>query len=172
VYHRIGDILPDTVIGIELADLDGDGDLDVVTGGYSGLNILRGGYTDATREEDHPLVTPASTAGRIAWFANPGDPSGEWIRHDISRRVRGMFDQFIARDMDGDGDVDLVATRGNSGRFDGVFWLEQLRSAQSAKSFRPARKDESRALALPPANWIDLYEQDVTLTPPNKRVPQ
>ncbi|WP_374408810.1 FG-GAP repeat domain-containing protein [Pelagerythrobacter sp.] len=168
-YHRIGDIRPDAVIAIELADIDGDGDLDAVTGGYSGLNILRGGYTPATREEDHPHVTSASTVGRIAWFANPGDPAGEWTRHDISRRVRGMFDQFIARDMDGDGDLDLVGTRGNSGAFDGVFWLEQVRSPRPVRSFRPAREDESRALPLPPADWIDRYERDATLVPPNKR---
>ncbi len=168
-YHRIGDVLPDTVIGIELADIDGDGDLDAVTGGYSGLNILRGGYTGATRERDHPAVTEASTVGRIAWFANPGDPAGEWHRHDISRRVRGMFDQFIARDMDGDGDIDLVGTRGNSGAFDGVFWLEQIRTANAVRSLRPARRRESRALALPPSDWIDVYEKDATLVPPNKR---
>lgn len=168
-YHRIGDILPDTVIGIELADIDGDGDLDVVTGGYSGLNILSGGYTAATREEDHPGVTSADTVGRIAWFANRGDPAGAWTRHDVSRRVRGMFDQFVARDMDGDGDLDLVSTRGNSGRFDGVFWLEQVRSTAPARSLAPARRTESRALPLPPADWIERYGTSTTLMPPNKR---
>ncbi|MBB5281835.1 FG-GAP repeat domain-containing protein [Pacificimonas flava] len=169
VFHRIGDILPDMPIAIELADLDGDGDLDLATGGYSGLNILQGGYTDATREEDHPFVTSASSVGRMAWFANPGNSSGTWTHHDMSRRVRGMFDQFAARDMDGDGDVDLVGTRGNSGRFDGVFWLEQVRSETPQRSFRPARAVESRPLSLPPENWIALYERNVTLTPPNKR---
>ena len=35
-YFRIGDTLPDVVVGIALADIDGDGDLDAITGGYSG----------------------------------------------------------------------------------------------------------------------------------------
>ncbi|WP_459788303.1 FG-GAP repeat domain-containing protein [Alteriqipengyuania sp. 357] len=169
VYHRIGDILPDMVIAVEVADFDGDGDLDAVTGGYSGLNILKGGYTGATREADHPGVTASSTVGRIAWFENSGIAGGEWQRHDISRRVRGMFDQFIARDMDADGDLDMVGTRGNSGRFDGVFWLEQVRSGTPRHAFTPARKAESRALPLPPSHWFDRYEEVNTLIAPNKR---
>ena len=39
-----------------------------------------------------------------------------------------MYDAFIPRDMDGDGDVDFVTTRGNSRSFDGVQWLEQVRT--------------------------------------------
>ena len=168
-YHRIGDIAPDMVIAVELADIDGDGDLDAITGGYSGLNILKGGYTGATREEDHPSVTASSTVGRIAWFENPGSAGRDWTRHDVSRRVRGMFDQFIARDMDGDGDIDLVGTRGNSGRFDGVFWLEQLRTPDPRAAFTPARAQESRPLPLPPHDWLDHYDEANTLIAPNKR---
>ncbi|RIJ26850.1 FG-GAP repeat domain-containing protein [Henriciella mobilis] len=168
VYHRIGDILPDVVIGIELADIDGDGDLDAVTGGYSGLNILKGGYSGASRDFDEPGVTPSSSAGRIAWFENSGDPAATWTRHDISRRVRGMYDAFIATDMDGDGDLDLVTTRGNSGEYDGVIWLEQVRSSGPRSAFAPARETESRALPLPPENWAENYETDMTLIAPNK----
>lgn len=168
-YRRIGDILPDMVIGIEIADFDGDGDMDVVTGGYSGLNIVGGGYSDAEREVDSPSVTPSSSVGRIAWFQNPGDSAGEWTRHDISRRVRGMYDGFIARDLDADGDLDIVATRGNSGQFDGVFWLEQFRTRATSKAFTPAREADSRALPLPPQDWLDHYGTASTLVAPNKR---
>ncbi|HET6565914.1 MAG TPA: VCBS repeat-containing protein, partial [Xanthomonadales bacterium] len=91
-YFRIGDTLPDIVVGISLADIDGDGDLDAMTGGYSGLNLLTGAYSGASRQEDDPHVTAASTVGRLAWFENPGDARVKWNRHDISRRVRGMYD--------------------------------------------------------------------------------
>ncbi len=86
---------------------------------------------------------------RIAWFEHPGDARGSWIRHDISRRRRGTFDKFVPRDMDGDGDVDFVATRGNSAPYDGVFWLEQVRSTDQRPAFERAREADSQEAALP-----------------------
>ena len=168
IFHRIGNTLPDWVIGIHITDIDGDGDQDVVTGGYSGINIIEGAYSGASRDFDDPSVTPASSVGRIAWFENPGNIRNRWLRHDVSRRTRGMFDMYVSRDLDGDGDMDLIATRGNSGEFDGVFWLEQIRSKTPAPSFIPARKAESRPLPLPPANWLDIYDRRTTYIAPNK----
>tara|TARA_R110000796_G_scaffold118968_5_gene233002 strand:+ start:13637 stop:15235 length:1599 start_codon:yes stop_codon:yes gene_type:complete len=167
-YFPIGDTLPDIIAGIALADIDGDGDLDAVTGGYSGLNILVGAYSGAPRDRDDPRVTPASTVGRIAWFENPGDARLAWQRHDMLRLVRGMYDGFLPVDMDKDGDVDLVATRGNSGSYDGVFWLEQVRSDEPRPALTKARAEDSRALPLPPENWMETYETEMTYTAPNK----
>ena len=168
-YHRIGDILPDMPIGIEISDFDGDGDMDVVTGGYSGLNILAGGYSGASRDFDSPGVDASATVGRLSWFANPGGGTGLWERHDISRRVRGMYDAFVARDMDGDGDLDLITTRGNSGKLDGVVWLEQVRSDRPQAAFTSARSAESAPLPLPRADWLDHYGSSNTLFAPNKQ---
>ena len=66
-----------------------------------------------------------------------------------SRRERGMFDMFVAADVDRDGDVDFIGTRGNSGEYDGVFWLEQLRTDEPGPSFVPARVVDSPELPLP-----------------------
>lgn len=107
--------------------------------------------------------------GRAAWFQNPGRVVADWERHDISRRVRGMYDGFIAWDMDNDGDLDIVTTRGNSGHYDGVLWLEQVRSTAPDKAFSPARNSDSRALPLPPDDWLEHYGEATMLVAPNKR---
>ena len=72
-----------------------------------------------------------------------------WTRHDISRRKRGMFDMFVARDLDNDGDMDFVSTRGNSYPYDGVFWLEQVRSKTARQVFTWARREDSEEMPLP-----------------------
>ena len=133
--HRIDSYSPDSLVGLRIADIDGDGDPDLMTGGYS----------LSPRDRDDP--TPQGALGRLAWYQNEG--GGEWIRHDFSRRQRGMFDMFIERDMDGDGDVDFVGTRGNSGPYDGVFWLEQVRTAEPKASFEQARAKDSPEVPLP-----------------------
>ena len=139
--HPIGDYAPDEVVGIAIADINGDGLIDVMTGGYSG----------GSRDND-ANVAPNSASGRLAWFQNPGNtarPEAKWTRQDISRRRRGMFDQFVPRDMDGDGDVDFVSTRGNSSVYDGVFWLEQVRTATAVPAFKQARPQDSPEVPLP-----------------------
>lgn len=137
--HRIGDFEPDSLTAVVAVDIDGDGDFDAVSGGYSG----------GSRGSDPPAPLTQSM-GRIGWFENPGDGRSPWVRHDVSRRQRGMFDHFVARDLDGDGDPDLVGTRGNSNPYDGVFWLEQVRSAEPAPAFTRARPQDSPERPLPP----------------------
>ena len=123
---------------VVVADINGDGRLDVMAGSYS-----RG-----PREGDGD-VDKDDALGRIGWFEHPGDAAGKWVRHDVSRRKRGMYDKFIARDVDGDGDVDFLGTRGNSAPYDGVFWLEQVRSDTPRPAFERARAEDSPEMPLP-----------------------
>ncbi|HEY8521265.1 MAG TPA: FG-GAP-like repeat-containing protein [Gammaproteobacteria bacterium] len=134
-YHVIGSYAPDSLVGLSVADIDGDGDPDVMTGGYS----------LSPRDSDEP--TPDASLGRLAWYENRG--ADGWARHDFSRRQRGMFDKFVAVDLDGDGDVDFAGTRGNSGAYDGVFWLEQVRTAEPRAAFQRARTHDSPEVPLP-----------------------
>ncbi len=137
--HHIGSMAPDEATGFVSADINQDGDLDLMAGSYS-----RG-----PRDQDGAEVTPHDRLGRLAWFENPGDATQGWVRHDISRRKRGMFDKFVARDMDADGDMDFVGTRGNSVPYDGVYWLEQVRTQDAVPSFQRARETDSEEMPLP-----------------------
>jgi hypothetical protein len=136
--HYIGTFAPDSITGLEVADIDGDGDMDVFAGSYS-----RG-----EREADDANTQITQPLGRLGWFEQPGDATATWTRHDVSRRKRGMFDKFIAHDMDGDGDDDFVGTRGNSYPYDGVFWLEQVRSPTPANRFERARQQDSDEVGI------------------------
>lgn len=135
--HSIGSLLPDFLVGFTLADINEDGRVDIMSGGYS--TVARDKDTD---------IKPTDALGRLAWFEQPNDLSQPWTRHDISRRKRGMFDKFIAKDMDNDGDIDFVSTRGNSVPYDGVFWLEQVRTEEPVPSFVKARKMDSEEVGL------------------------
>lgn len=137
--HKIGDLGPDTSTGFALVDINGDGRSDLFTGGYS----------QNPRDHDGEEITIDNRTGRLAWWEQPVDPAQEWTLHNVSRRKRGMYDDFLARDMDGDGDIDFVTTRGNSGTFDGLIWLEQVRTPEPVANFRPARPAESAHLPMP-----------------------
>jgi len=65
------------------ADLDGDGDQDVVA---------------TTDDKD----------GQIAWFENTGDPRSSWLMHSLKRPWMNPF-QVITADLDRDGKLDIAA---------------------------------------------------------------
>jgi len=64
-------------------DLDGDGDLDAV-------------------------ATAWGPEGRISWFENLGDPTGQWRQHPIKDHWPNAVTVLI-RDLDGDGRLDIAA---------------------------------------------------------------
>ena len=147
-FSVIGKASPDQLVSVRFGDIDGDADVDIFAGAYS-----RG-----ARDSDGPLVSADDPVGRIMWFENPGPSEntngknaseGDWQAHDIARPKRGMYDKWLFRDLDQDGDLDVLGTRGNSEPYDGVIWLEQIRSRQPRQTFIPARIIDSQQLALP-----------------------
>ena len=74
--HPIGNIYPDHLVGIVAADIDQDGDPDLMTGAYS---------WGARDKDESPDV--AGRLGRLAWFANPGDPGKATLNLDSPRHL-------------------------------------------------------------------------------------
>ncbi len=125
----IGSIKPDQLVSVSLADIDSDGDFDAFVGSYS-----RG-----SRDKDD-IDSSNKALGSVVWFEKIG--SG-WKKNNVLRRKRGMYDKWIPIDLDKDGDLDFVGTRGNSKPFDGVIWLEQVRSKEPTPAFIQARIEDS-----------------------------
>lgn len=137
--YVIGDLGPDHATGLGLIDLTDDGRLDLFVGGYSG----------GSRETEPENIAPSDRCSRLAWFEQPREVTDRWRRHDVSRRRRGMFDMFIPVDVNKDGLMDLLTTRGNSGDFDGVLWLQQVRTEDPVPAFEQARELDSPQVPLP-----------------------
>ncbi len=114
-----------------VADIDGDGDNDVVAGDDSGLPLVwyenpswtrrvidsRSVFTtdlelgDVDRDGDVDVIVPDAAAGTMLWYANPRIGGGSWL----GRTIGAAFAHDVqVGDQDGDGDLD-VAVRGPGG---------------------------------------------------------
>nr|WP_257469951.1 FG-GAP-like repeat-containing protein [Prochlorococcus marinus] len=101
----------DTPIGLDVKDIDGDGDLDIGIALNDGLNS-------------------ASSADRVAWYASDGAASPSWtLIQSTSNAKNGVENVFIA-DIDGDGDLDGVSASHND---DTIAWYENHGAASSLR---------------------------------------
>lgn len=104
---------------MQLADIDGDGDLDV--------------------------VAPDGSKGKISWFENPrpgGDMRSLWKRHLIGYQQDWAHDLEVG-DIDGDGRLDVVTRKTAT-----IVWLQKARDAFTAVTVETALpKGEGTALA-------------------------
>jgi hypothetical protein len=99
--------------GIDLVDLDKDGDLDIL-------------YTHGDTFDDF-YVKPYHG---IEWLENPGNGRFPFIEHPLANMPGVQRAQAI--DLDGDGDLDIVATAMIAGgemneRLPSLVWLEQTK---------------------------------------------
>jgi len=94
------------------ADMDGDGDMDVV--------MALGFYFKPDSKDPH--ASRKREDNQIVWYENDGTPAmGPWKKHIIQPQFNDAF-EAIAGDLDGDGDIDVAATSWrNPGR---VVWFE------------------------------------------------
>jgi flagellar hook assembly protein FlgD len=89
-------------VSIMAADVDRDGDLDVVAAG--------------------------STADEIAWWENTAGDGTSWTKRSVATAVDGAYAAYPA-DMDGDGDIDIV---GAASVDDEVAWWENTNGSATA----------------------------------------
>lgn len=80
------------------ADLDGDGDLDVVATGWA-------------------------KPGRLVWCENPGDPRGEWSKHILKEGWENA-NQIVVADFNGDQRPDIAVTA-DSGTNELRWWINE-----------------------------------------------
>ena len=134
-FEKVGSIHPDRLVSISVEDIDGDGDKDIFSGSYS----------LGSRDKDDTLSLNRSF-GSVVWFENT---KNGWMKNNILRRKRGMYDKWIPYDLDKDSDLDFIGTRGNSQPYDGVIWLEQIAVDGGESVFSAARSIDSQEVPFP-----------------------
>lgn len=130
---------------VAAGDLDGDGDQDIAAGAFDAGRItiwknqggsplnwqqvsLVTGFTgahrvqiiDVNKDGKMDIIGWGYTAGVLAWWENTGADVGAWTRHTVDNQLRTSC-VGEARDMDSDGDLDIVTTGYSSNL---VLWYE------------------------------------------------
>ena len=142
-----GSLLPAQVSAardVGVADVDGDGDLDVLSASYNDDRIAwyENAQGDASRWHAHTVTTGANGADAVAaadldgdgdldlvsasdldnevtWYENSGARSA-WREHAVTTAVPGAR-SVVGADVDGDGDLDAVSASPNADR---ILWYE------------------------------------------------
>ena len=142
----------DGAFSVFAADMDGDGDMDIVSASYD----------DDT----------------IAWYENDGNANPTFTAADIATSADGAYSVFAA-DMDGDGDMDIlsasqldntIAWHENDGNANPTFAAADIAtSADSARSVFAADMDGDGDLDIISASLLDdtiaWYENDGNANP-------
>mgnify|MGYP001494397528 CR=1 FL=1 len=127
------------------ADMDNDGDMDIVSVTYQGSTLAwyendgaddpswtvstiagdvsygKGVFVeDIDNDGDMDIVTASLVEDKIALYTNDGASDPTWAGSTIATSADGAIDVFVA-DMDGDGDLDVLSA---SNEDDAIAWYE------------------------------------------------
>ena len=96
---------------VAIADINGDGQNDIITHSWGGVRDV------------------AQSFAGVHWFRYP-----DWTRFTVDSSSNTAFfgDTVLARDVDGDGDIDIVGVKGNESTFQREVWYENTAGNGSA----------------------------------------
>tara|TARA_Y100001970_G_scaffold61834_1_gene78948 strand:+ start:10 stop:1374 length:1365 start_codon:yes stop_codon:yes gene_type:complete len=123
---------------VAIADMDNDGDLDVISAAYTGGKVswhVNDGSPDGAVWTTYEIGTPTkptslfpvdidydgdidiissaetgtSTNGKIKWYVNDGTPDAGWTTNNIASSVNRPTSVFVA-DINSDGNLDIVSS--------------------------------------------------------------
>jgi hypothetical protein len=134
------------VLGVHAADIDADGDRDVVTasgsddtiawfpnldgqGSFGPIQVVSAVAAGAQSAFAHDLdsdgdvdvMSVSVLDGRITWYENADGVGGSFVTRDLLDSITQNGRDVMAADMDGDGDPDVLAAGGSAGN---VTWFE------------------------------------------------
>jgi hypothetical protein len=147
---------PERFTSVDTADLDGDGDQDVLSASYvegrlewyentDGKGDFGPGktitdaivnpnkVTTADLDDDGDLDVLSSSSGdsRVSWFENTNGDGIFFFGGDINPSALGA-EAVVAADIDGDGDLDVVASNSISTSMDErIAWYENIAASAS-----------------------------------------
>lgn len=106
-------------------------------------------FGDVDRDGDADLVATELSSPTLRWFRNPlGDPGTNWAVRTITTNGAGYSDASMA-DLDGDGDLDVVAVSPNTDRLElwintdgiGTAWSNIVASSSFTDPYRILARD-------------------------------
>ena len=160
--------------GVFLADMDGDGDMDILSASNADNTIAwyeNNGAADPTwtatdiatsaagansvfaadmdGDGDMDIVSSSANDNTIAWYENDGNANPTWAAADIATSANSARSVFVA-DMDGDGDMDIISASYNDNT---IAWYENNGAANPTWT--------ATDIATSAAGALSVYEADM-----------
>ena len=174
--------------GIDVSDLDGDQDLDIVIGGkwfeneypiwteynyaewYPNAAVKVADFNNDGRNDI--VLTPSELAGgvfKISWYEQPVNHSENWVEHLVQDSTETVVHAVEAADFNNDGWVDIVSAEMHQGRDPdevsifvnhnaGEVWTKMVVSEKGSHLVQVADIDLDGDMDVMGANWSGPHQ--------------